>query len=335
MLEDEACQPFGRDSSRALDALCQSNGWTMATLETAKHISLKNILYLTNFSEPSEAALPFAIEIARAYGASVYGLHVLVPSSVVYMTPESPASAIEWQEEAAQNEMQRVDAQLMGLPHETIVERGTELWPTLDQAIREHSIDLIILGTHGRTGVQKLLLGSAAEEVFRRSPVPVITIGPEVRGGVHNDARFRRVLFPTDFTSESLAAEPYALSLGEENQARLILLHVIRRTGQRRVDLDGELSAAEALHQLYELVPKEVEQWCRPEAIVEYGEPADRILQTAKERGADLIVLGVRDASRSMTAATHLDRAMAYKIVANAHCPVRTVRAAINSVTGS
>ena len=302
----------------------------MTTLESTKHISLKNILYLTDFSEPSEVALPFAIEIARAYGASVYALHVLVPSSVVYMTPESPASAIEWQEEAAQNEMQRVDAQLMGLPHETIVERGTEIWPALEQAIKEHAIGLIVLGTHGRTGMQKLLLGSAAEEVFRRSPVPVITIGPGVQSSIHNDARFRRVLFPTDFTSESLAAEPYALSLAEENQARLILLHVIRKLRQRHVDHDGELSVAEALHQLYELVPEEVEQWCRPEAVVEHGEPADRILQTAEERDADLIVLGVRDASRNLKAATHLDRATAYKIVANAHCPVLTVRAAIN-----
>jgi len=300
----------------------------MATLETSKPVSLKNILYLTDFSEPSEAALPFAIEIARAYGASVYALHVLVPSTLTYMTPESPAAAIEWQEEAAQNEMQRVDAQLMGLPHETIVERGTDIWSTLEQAIREHAIELIVLGTHGRTGVQKLLLGSAAEEVFRRSPVPVITIGPGVRSSVHHDARFRRVLFPTDFTPASLAAEPYALSLAEENRARLILLHVIKRLGQRRGDHAGEFSVAEALHQLYELVPEEVERWCRPEAVVEHGDPADRILQTAEERGADLIVLGDRDASRNITTATHLDRTTAYKIVASARCPVLTVRAA-------
>ena len=302
----------------------------MASLDTTKRISLKSILYLTDFSEPSEAALPFAVEIARAYGATVYALHVLVPSPVAYMTPESPASAIGWQEEAAQNEMQRVDAQLMGLPHETIVERGSEIWPTLEQAIKEHTVDLIVLGTHGRTGMQKLLLGSAAEEVFRRSPVPVITIGPGVRSGVHNDARFRRVLFPTDFSPESLAAEPYALSLAEENQARLILLHVIRKLSQPRDGHAGELSVAEALHQLYELVSEDAEQWCRPEAAVEYGEPAERILQTAEERGADLIVLGVRDASRNMMAAKHLDRATAYKIVANARCPVLTVRAAGN-----
>src|SRR5579864_6045757 len=151
-------------SSDAIDAPFDSKRWTMASVDAIKHISLKSILYLTDFSEPSEVALPFAIEIARAYGASIYALHVLVPSPVVYMTPESPASAIEWQEEAAQNEMQRVDAQLMGLPHETIVERGTDIWPALEQAIKEHAIGLIVLGTHGRTGMQKLLLGSAAEE---------------------------------------------------------------------------------------------------------------------------------------------------------------------------
>ncbi|HVS90142.1 MAG TPA: universal stress protein [Candidatus Acidoferrum sp.] len=298
----------------------------MASVEASKRIRLKSILYLTDFSEPSEAALPFAIEIARAYGASVYALHVLVPSSVVYMTPESPASAIEWQEEAAMAEMQRVDAQLMGLPHETIVERGSEIWPAFEQALREHEIDLIVLGTHGRTGVQKFLLGSAAEEVFRRSRAPVITIGPGVRSGVHNDARFRRVLFPTDFTPESLAAEPYAVSLAQENQARLMLLHVITKLGQRRSGNTGELSVAEAMHWLYELVPEDAELWCRPEALVEHGEPADRILQAAEERGADLIVLGVRDAASHLTAATHLDRTTAYKIVANAHCPVLTVR---------
>ena len=298
----------------------------MASVEAGKRIMLKNILYLTDFSEPSEAALPFAIEIARAFGSSVYAWHVLVPSPVVYMTPESPASAIEWQEEAAIEEMRRVDARLMGLPHETIVERGSDIWSALEKALQEHEIDLIVLGTHGRTGAQKFLLGSSAEEVFRRSHVPVITIGPEVRSGAHNDARFRCVLFPTDFTPESLAAEPYAVSLAQENQARLIVLHVIRKFGQGPRDNGGELSVAEAMHQLYELVPKDAELWCRPEALVNYGEPSEMILQAAEERGVDLIVMGVRDAKGHPTAAAHLVRATAYKIVANAHCPVLTVR---------
>lgn len=299
----------------------------MAGIEAGKRIALKNILYLTDFSEPSEAALPYAIEIARAFGSSVYAWHVLVPSPVVYMTPGAPASAIEWQEEAAMEEMRRIDARLMGLPHETIVERGSDLWPALEKSLKEHDIDLVVLGTHGRTGAQKILLGSSAEEVFRRSRVPVITIGPGVRSGAHNDARFRCVLLPTDFTPESLAAVPYAVSLAQENQARLIVLHVIKKFGQGPRDSDGKFSVAEAMHQLYELVPKDAELWCRPEALVNYGEPSEMILQAAEERSVDLVVMGVRDATVHPTAAAHLARATAYKVVANARCPVLTVRA--------
>jgi len=298
----------------------------MGTVETRQRIMFNNVLYLTDFSEASEVALPFAVEIARAYGAKVYALNVLVPSPVVYMSPESPETSIEWQEEWAAAEMQRVEAQLMGLPHETIVERGTELWAPLRQILTEHDIDLIVLGTHGRTGMQKLLLGSAAEEIFRRSPIPVITIGPSVRTGAHNDARFRRVLFPTDFSEASVAAAPYAISLAQENEARLVLLHVIRHFGDDHAPKRGEMSVAEAMHQLFELVPRDADFWCRPEPAVRYGEPAEEILSAASDHGADLIVLGVRGSSDYSTAATHVTRATAYKVVAHAECPVLTVR---------
>lgn len=298
----------------------------MITPEVNTRITLKNILYLTDFSEPSEAALPFANAIARAYGASVYALHVLMPAPYVYTTPELTAAAITGLEEGANAEMQRVESEFSGLPHETIVERGFAVWPTLERTIKEHAIDLVVLGTHGRTGAQKFLLGSVAEEIFRRSPVPVLTIGPWVRGGAHNDARFHRVLFATDFTRESLAALPYAVSLAQENQARLFLLHVIRKHEQDQKEMHGKLSAANTLHELNEMVPKDAELWCRPEAIVEHGEPAEGILEAAKQRGADLIVLGVRDAAGRLGAATHLERTTAHKVVAHAPCPVLTVR---------
>lgn len=296
----------------------------MATVEPSTRISLKNILYLTDFSEPSEAALPFAAAIAREYGAMVRALHVLTPAPYVYTTPELTAAAIEGQEEGAQTEMRKVESQLTGLPHETILERGIAVWPTLERAIKDYHIDLIVLGTHGRTGAQKFLLGSVAEEIFRRSSVPVLTIGPLVRSGVHNGAQFHRVLFATDFTPESLAAAPYAVSLAQENQARLDLLHIIREP--EVTEIRGAASVANAMHQLHELVPKDAELWCRPEAVVQYGSPAERILEAAKERGADLIVLGVRSAAGHLGAATHLERATAHKVVAHAACPVLTVR---------
>jgi nucleotide-binding universal stress UspA family protein len=221
----------------------------MGATETNAPVRVKNILYLTDFSEPSEAALPFATTLARGCGAKVHALHVLVPAAYVYMTPGLTAVAIEAAEENAWTEMQRVESQLAGLVHRTFVERGVEVWPAVRRAIEDDDIDLVVLGTHGRTGAEKLLLGSVAEEIFRRSPVPVLTIGPGVRSGVHNGGRFRRVLFATDFTPESLAGTPYAVALAEENQARLLLLLVMRKPSsfnQRDKKL-FEMSVAEAM----------------------------------------------------------------------------------------
>ncbi len=300
----------------------------MAATQTKAAVNVKNILYLTDFSEPSEAALLFATTLGRGYGAKVHALHVLLPVAYTYTTPGLTTLAIEAEEENAQAEMQRVESQLAGLAHRTLVERGIEVWPAVQRAIEDDDVDLVVLGTHGRTGADKLLLGSVAEEIFRRSPVPVLTIGPGVRSSVHTGGRFRRVLFATDFTPESLAGAPYAVTFAQENQARLLLLLVMRKPGSAN---EGDkhlfdMTVAEAMHRLYEIVPKDARLDLPPEVAVEYGEPAERIVEFAKQRGADLIVIGVRSAAGRIGAATHLERAIAHKVVAHAPCPVLTVR---------
>ncbi|HVB57918.1 MAG TPA: universal stress protein [Candidatus Acidoferrales bacterium] len=299
----------------------------MKAAQVGSRVALKNILFLTDFSEPSERALPYALAMAREFGARLHALHVMIPQPYSYATPELMEVAIKTQEECAESSMQQVDAQMAGLVHQTHIVRGTGLWLPLVEVINDCSADMLVLGTHGRTGPQKLLLGSVAEEIFRRSAVPVLTIGPDVRSSTHTAARFRRVLLATDFSEESKAAVPYAISLAQENQAELVLLHVIpgRKGHEERVP--PEISVANAMHELYELVPPEAELWCRPEPTVRYGEPAPTILATAEELGADLIVLGVRDSAGRLGAATHLERAVAHKVVAHAKCPVLTVRA--------
>ena len=300
----------------------------MQTTEAGTPVKVKNILYLTDFSKASEAALPFAVTCGRGYGAKVHALHILMPAPYVYTTPGLTAAAIEAEEENAHAEMQRVESQLTGLQHETVVARGFEVWPAVQQAIQDDDVDLIVLGTHGRTGAEKLLLGSVAGEIFRRSPVPVLTIGPGVRSGAHNGARFHRVLFATDFTPESLAGAPYAVSLAQQNESHLLRVTVMRKPEKidQSDDRIFELSVAEAIHRLYEIVPESAELDFPPQVSVEYGEPAERIVEVAKQRGVDLIVLGVRDAAGRLGAATHLERATAHKVVAHAACPVLTVR---------
>ena len=297
----------------------------MKVADTGTRINLKSILFLTDFSQPSEAALPFAIAMARQFEATIHALHVLTPQAYLCMTPQTIPIVIEAQEESAQAEMQRVEAQLTGVPHDVTVVRGVDIWSALEHAIARCSADLIVLGTHGRTGADKLVLGSTAEEIFRQATVPVLTIGPAVRNGIHNAARFNRVLFATDFTAESLAATRFAVSLAEEDQARLVLLHVIRNLGSEAKISPEAYSVANVMYRLYGLVPKDADLWCRPEAVIEYGDPSQRILEAATQRKADLIVMGVRHGE--LGAATHLSGSIAHKVVAHATCPVLTIRA--------
>jgi nucleotide-binding universal stress UspA family protein len=296
----------------------------MTQVKAGTRIAVNNILYLTDFSQPSESALPFAVSIAREYGAKIHAFHVLIPAVYTYTTPETAAAALDAQEDDAQANMQHVKAELVGLPHETIIERNTGVWPALESAIKEFSIDLIVVGTHGRTGAQKLLMGSVAEEIFRRSHVPVLTIGPSEKRGAHRGARFHHVLFATDFSEDSLAATGYALSMAQENEAKLTLLHVMKEP--ELFDKTAEDRISSANFRLHEIVPEAAESWCRPDTVVRFGTAADRILEVAKEGDVDLIVLGVRGNRGVPGAATHLERATAHKVVVYAPCPVLTVR---------
>lgn len=296
----------------------------MTSLSVKTSIGIRTILYLTDFSEPSEHALHFAVELARQYGASVEVLHVLTP-----VIPESCPNAIQADEELAAAEMKKIESKIVGIPFAATVTRGMGVWEAIEHAIREYHIDLIVAGTHGRTGIPKLLLGSVAEEVFRRSPVPVLTVGPHVGPSTASTAQLSCVLFASDFSSESKAAAPYAFSLAEENHARLILLHVMQQTEpsapyeMKRY----ESGVAEVIEQLRQIAPSKSAIHNLAEVAVEHGDPADRILAAAKERGADLIVLGVRGAVEHVDAATHLDLGVAHRVVAHASCPVLTVRA--------
>ena len=295
-------------------------------VKTDTRIAIQNILFLTDFSEPSERALPYALAIARNYGAAIHALHVMMPQPYPYTTPELMALGQEAQEEAAEAEMQKLNATLDGVAHDMAVVRGFDMWDSVKAAVENTTADLIVLGTHGRTGAGKLLLGSIAEDIFRRSEIPVLTVGPAAHNGVHGAANFHNILFATDFTPHSLAAAPYAISLAQENDARLTMLHIIGEAETRGGEAVERASIDRTLDKLAHLVPTDAQSWCKPEALLGFGKAAERILETAKDKHADLIVLGVRNAGNYPGAATHLGRAVAHKIVAHAACPVLTVR---------
>jgi nucleotide-binding universal stress UspA family protein len=306
-------------------ANCESGQSLMNDAQLYQRVSLKNILFPTDFSPAAKWALPFVRKIAQEFDANVTTVHVAVPDVLTNMTPDSPKAAIELQQEWALGEIKKVETQLPGIRNHVVVRTAPDVWTVVKQLIQAKHIDLIILGTHGLTGLPKLLIGSTAEEIFRRSCVPVITVGPSARTDQEAAARWQRVIFASDFTAESRAAAPYAISFAEENDAQLTLIHVIKMQGSHEEERHSGITVAEAMHQLHQIVPPAAELWCRPETVAEHGDPATRILAVAREKSADLIVLGIRNTSH-VTVASHLERSIAHTIVAHASCPVLTVR---------
>jgi nucleotide-binding universal stress UspA family protein len=223
-----------------------------------------------------------------------------------------------------QSQRKILQKSFLGLEPQILIEEGN-LYATLLDVVEKNKIDLIVLGTHGRSGAAKFFLGSVAEEIFRHAPCPVLTVGPFTSGTRLGESQIKEIVYATDFSPESAAAAAHAISLAQEFQAHLTLMHVIANEAPGDLLLPGELVRATEQH-LRNLVPPEAELWCEPRFVVEQGSPAGKILEVAKHHSADLIVLGIHKPSGFPGAGTHLPIATAHKVVSHAPCPVLTVR---------
>lgn len=291
----------------------------MPTAPVVTRISIKNILFPTDFSAASSAALPFAPTLARIYGSTLLLAHALPPEphrQVVF--DRLPAQDDQpWQ--AAQNKLAELkrDRALGQTSCKTLLERG-DLQDVIPALISENAIDLVVLGAHGRHGVSKMFLGSNAEKIYRLASCPVVTIGPNAHA---QNWALRRILCPVDLAEHHEPALRYALSLAEENQSQLIVLQAVPLVPwQRRPEVEVRTVGC-----LEDLIPAEAKDWCTPQFLVRWEHAAEAILLAAAEREADLIVLGVRKA-RVAGLSSHLPWPVASEVVSRARCPVLTVR---------
>jgi nucleotide-binding universal stress UspA family protein len=240
------------------------------------------------------------------------------------LAPEMTATT---REEALRDAQERMGEILIsgcmrGVPHETSIEAGA-LWPTLEKLIEKQQVDLVVVGTSGEVGVQKALMGSAAEEIFRQSKCPVLTVGPAIKGVTPREVEFRNILFATDFGLGAEREAAYAFSFAQENQANLTLLHVVKHADDYS-EQGLALKQKAIAHELAELVPSGGELWCKPEFRVRLGDPVEEILTLAREMKADLVVIGAKRGKGF--AAGHVPHTVAYRVVRGAPCPVLTVR---------
>src|SRR5580704_1362491 len=151
----------------------------------SKMVRLTNILVGMDFSAASERALEYALALARRYEARLYLAHVITSDANVMLAPELMSMGHERETCEAQEKMGEIliSGRLRDVAHETVIEHGS-LWPTIEALIGKHKIDLVVVGTEGVGGLQKMLLGSGAEQIFRQAKCPVLTVGPAATGGV-------------------------------------------------------------------------------------------------------------------------------------------------------
>ena len=291
----------------------------MPTLAPVSRLSLKKILFPTDFSEASRAALPFARSLAQAYGSTILFAHSLAPE------PHSPAVTehipelddIVWQEARANLDALAHDASA-DIPTKVVLHRG-DVASTIPAMIRENGIDLVVIGTHGRRGGGKEIMGSAAEKIYRSAACPVMTVGPKVHSSA--DWKLRRILCPVDLAEDPEPVLHYALALAEESQAEFIVLDVIPLVPWQYRESEERRSR----RAIDSLIPEQAKNWCTPQLIVRWEHPAEPILLEAQERGADLIVMSVHK-SRAASWLAHLPRPIASEVVSRAPCPVLTIR---------
>lgn len=285
----------------------------MPTHGPSFRLKLSKVLVATDFSSFSKMAVLYATSIARRHGAKLFVTHVVTSRSERALMDGWRAGQTEIMEHLLAN---RLD----GIEHELVVRSG-DLWTVLSQLIAEMAIDLVVVGTRGRTGVQKFILGSAAQSIFRQAPCPVLTVGPSI-ADQDPEIGHERILAATGFAPHSLVAVRYAMKFAQDLNSPLALVNVVtdsNLSGKARDRVKDE-----RLAKLRALIPADIHLPAEPSFFVEFGSAPEKILEAATRWKANLIVLGLRHVEE--TSRGEATWAKAYKIVCQASCPVLTVR---------
>lgn len=262
---------------------------------------IHHVLCPIDFSDFSSHAFDHAAAIARWYDARLTVLHVVVSRPSMDLPPLVMTDV----------DRQRVLEQMRtftsgagtGVSLDLLVQEAPFVHAEVLAQLGVLGADLLVVGTHGRSGFERLFLGSVAEKLIRKAPCPTLVV-PRRGVGIAPDApvQFRRILCPVDFSESSLEAVTYAIGLAQESDARLTLLHVVEippavmsEPGVQGFDLDRLRTAAEthARERLHALVPEQAREYCTVDTAVVDGKAYREILRCAIEQPADLIVMGV------------------------------------------
>ena len=300
-------------------------------------VQLKNLICTTDFSELSNRAVPYAVALTRELDSRLYLYHVVgLPATAIY--GEILVDLVEQQNKAmkiAQEQLidvigkQQIDWQpLVSLGH---------ISDEITHMAAEKNADLVIMATHGRSGLKRLVLGSVTERLIRTLPCPVLIIpGADPDAGVDVDQglKFKRILIGCDFSAVSIRAFQYGLSLAQEFQSEIHMVHVIAPPVYRNFDRydngpteDISPDLRNYLNEKMEkMVPADARNWCVPKTVLLEGKPDEALIEYANANRIDMIVLGVRGqglVEKVLVGST------TSRVIRRAVCPVLSVSAGV------
>lgn len=264
-------------------------------------------------------ALPYVAGIAGKLGSSVYLCHIVEPNPLVFSAPEAAPRLYEGMRDQAITQLEALahSPELQDIDAKTVVGAGA-IGDALPDLVVEKKIDLIVMGTHGRTGVRRLLLGSAVEAVCRVATCPVLTVGPSL--APRTATTFSRILFPTDLSDDSKRILPYLRQIAEEYQSEITVLHVMPE--ELVPNPDAAKLADPIRNTLVQTFGPEL-SGLKVQFLIGFGETVETVLRTARAERVDLIAMGIHNA---FLPGVQLRSSTVYRIMADAHCPVLTYR---------
>ncbi|HSO18069.1 MAG TPA: universal stress protein [Desulfosarcina sp.] len=296
-------------------------------------IQFQRILCATDLSDFSNSAVIQAIGMAKEFGSTLYICHIIdLPMVTMH------GAAFVYQEEQIEEMKTGAMEQIRGmvadsdLKWEAIVETG-QVSSTICRLVAERQADLAIVSTHGRTGLRRLFLGSVTERLLRTIGCPLMVVTPPEKGQPikrqFKGFGFKQILVGCDFSPDSDRAVAFGLSLAQEFEAVIHLVHVVEPFVYRDIMLPDS-AKSEALTEVTDgcrlklgaMVPKEAHNWCKVEVTCQAGKPFQALVRYAQEHRVDLIVLGVRGHSlvETMLLGSTTDR-----VIRNVACPVLSV----------
>ncbi|HEV2352251.1 MAG TPA: universal stress protein [Terriglobia bacterium] len=291
-------------------------------------LKIERILCPMDFSELSAKSYTYARSLAQHYEARLFLEHVVQPLSMAYpfyAFPDTLGQVYTNLLQDAEKHLKEVVQNFAsnGMQPELVVREGFPTDSILSFA-QTQAVDLIVMGTHGRRGFDRITMGSVTEQVLRKARCPVLVIRRPTHdfvnpGQKQEQVHLSRILFCTDFSTHSDRALQYALSLALEYNAELTLLHVLEIVGPTH---DFQIENSKICKRLEQAIPEEAKNWCKVKPIVRAGQPYTEIIKLATETSADLVILGVRGRNALDLA---LFGSTTHRVIQLGPCPVLAV----------